>query len=231
MRIHGVIFDKDGTLFDFHASWGAWTRSILHEESRGDVALAARIAEALGFDPERGEFSPDSVMIGHTSAEVAAEILRFLPGEDSVALLARLDARAAAAPQQPVTGLHNVLDTLSARGLRLGVATNDSEAPARAHLQEAGVVDFFDFIAGHDSGHGGKPEPGQLLAFAHGLGLDPAACAMVGDSLHDLRAARAAGMASIGVLTGVAGHETLAPMADVVLDSIFHLPEWLAAHG
>lgn len=229
MRIHGVVFDKDGTLFDFHASWGAWTRTILHEESRGDAALAAQIAEALGFDPERGEFLPDSVIVGHTSAEVAAEILRFLPGEDIASLLTRLDAHATAAPQQPVSSLRDTLDTLSARGLRLGVATNDSEAPARAHLQEAGVSDLFHFIAGHDSGHGGKPGPGQLLAFAHDQGLDPAACAMVGDSLHDLRAARAAGMVAVGVLTGVARHETLAPMADVVLDSIIHLPEWLEA--
>lgn len=231
MRIHGVIFDKDGTLFDFQASWGAWTRTILHEESRGDAALAAQIAAALGFNPERGEFLPDSVMIGHTSAEVAAEILRFLPGEDSTMLLARLDAGAAAAPQQPVEGLRDVLHILSARGLRLGVATNDSEAPARTHLQEAGVGDFFDFIAGHDSGHGSKPEPGQLLAFAHGLDLDPAACVMVGDSLHDLHAARAAGMAAVGVLTGIVPHDTLAPMADVVLESILQLPDWLEARG
>lgn len=229
MRIHGVIFDKDGTLFDFHASWGAWTRTILHEESRGDAALAAQIADALGFDPEHGTFQADSVMVSHTSAEVADEILRFLPDEDRASLLARLDAHAVAAPQQPVRGLRDTLDTLVARGLRLGVATNDSEAPARAHLEEAGVSDLFHFIAGHDSGHGGKPGPGQLLAFARGQSLDPATCAMVGDSLHDLNAARAAGMVAVGVLTGVAPRETLAPVADVVLDSIIHLPGWLEA--
>ncbi|WP_342662245.1 HAD-IA family hydrolase [Rubellimicrobium thermophilum] len=88
--------------------------------------------------------------------------------------------------------------------------------------------DLFGFVAGYDSGWGGKPGPGQLLAFAESAGLDPADCAMVGDSLHDLAAARAAGMRGIGVLTGVAGRETLAPAAEVVLESIATLPDWIA---
>lgn len=227
MSIHGIIFDKDGTLFDFQGTWGEWCQTVLDQESGGDSELATRIADALGFDREQGVFRPDSLVIGHTSAEIATEMLRLLPGEDHAGLLARLDDLAAEAPQQPVNGLLEVLDSLTARGLHLGVATNDSEAPARHHLQQAGIADRFAFIAGHDSGHGGKPAPGQLLAFAEQVGLEPANCAMVGDSLHDLRAARAAGMVSVGVLTGVADQATLAPMADVVLDSIADLPAWL----
>jgi phosphoglycolate phosphatase len=50
---------------------------------------------------------------------------------------------------------------------------------------------------------------------------------MVGDSLHDLDAARRAGMAAVGVLTGTAIHEVLEPLADIVLPDITHLPAWL----
>ena len=53
--------------------------------------------------------------------------------------------------------------------------------------------------------------------------------AMVGDSTHDLHAGRAAGMTTIGVLTGPATEETLAPFADAVLPDISHLPAWLNA--
>ena len=52
---------------------------------------------------------------------------------------------------------------------------------------------------------------------------------MVGDSTHDLIAGRAAGMATIGVLTGTAGHADLAPYADVVFPDIGHIPAWLSA--
>ena len=56
-------------------------------------------------------------------------------------------------------------------------------------------------------------------------------CAMVGDSLHDLQAARAAGMRAVAVLTGLTGRAELAPEADVVLDTIAELPDWVLAQG
>ena len=54
---------------------------------------------------------------------------------------------------------------------------------------------------------------------------------MVGDSLHDLDAGRAAGMRTVAVLTGIAPRERLAPHADVVLDTIDGLPGWVSAQG
>lgn len=59
-------------------------------------------------------------------------------------------------------------------------------------------------------------------------GIAPGDTVMVGDSLHDMHAARAAGMVAVAVLTGPARAETLAPAADVVLPDIGHLPSWLA---
>ncbi len=54
---------------------------------------------------------------------------------------------------------------------------------------------------------------------------------MVGDSLHDLLAARAAGMVGVAVLTGLADRATLEPMAEAVLETIADLPDWIAAQG
>jgi phosphoglycolate phosphatase len=127
--------------------------------------------------------------------------------------------------------LRPLLSALRGRGLRLGVATNDSEAPARQHLANHGITDCFDFISGYDSGHGAKPGPGMCLAFASQLGLDPARVAMVGDSRHDLEAGRAAGMRVVAVLTGVARREDLEPHADVVLPDIGAIPDWLSTLG
>lgn len=230
-RIRGVVFDKDGTLFDFQATWGAWSRRMILDESKGDPAVAARLAEALGFDLSSGRFRPESVVIASTVETVAERILGVLPELDKWALIERMNAKAAEAPQAEVPGLRESLDRLAAMGLALGVATNDTEGPARAHLQAAGVEAIFGFVAGYDSGFGGKPGAGQLLAFAERTGLPPESCAMVGDSLHDLSAARMAGMAAVAVLTGVAGRETLEPVADVVLGSVAELPDWIASQG
>ncbi len=231
--IAALIFDKDGTLFDFHATWSGWSRGFIEAEAAGDPVLMARIAAVLGFDLETGRFARDSIVIAETAQRIADRLLDVLPVRDGTgdreALVIRMNARAASAPQVEAAPLGPLLSGLKLRGLRLGLATNDAEAPARAHLAAAGVEATFDFIAGADSGHGAKPAPGQLLACAATLGLQPAACAMVGDSLHDLRAARAAGMTAIAVLTGIARRDDLSEAADLVLGSIAELPDWLDA--
>ena len=227
--IRAILFDKDGTLFDFQATWAAWAARVIVDLAGTDAARAARIAEAIGFDRVAGVFLPGSVVIAGTVAEVADHILPHLPGREAAGLIAELDAAAAVAPQMPAVPLGPCLAGLRARGLRLGVATNDAESSAHAHLVQAGVAACFDFIAGYDSGHGAKPGPGQLLAFAQAMGIEPACIAMVGDSLHDMAAARAAGMRAVAVLSGPAGAETLAPAADVVLPDIGALGPWVDA--
>ena len=228
--IRAVIFDKDGTLFDFRQSWGDWAARLLADLA-GDEAERARLGAAVGFDTVARDFHPDSPVIAGTAAEVAEALQAALPGRAAEDLLARINRAAAAAQMVPAVPLRPLLEALRAQGLAIGLATNDAEAPAEAHLAAHGLRDLFDFVAGYDSGHGGKPAPGQLLAFAQVVGVDPRDCAMVGDSLHDLEAAEAAGMARVAVLTGIAKRAVLAPHADVVLADIGGLPAWLAARA
>lgn len=227
--IAGILFDKDGTLFDFNATWGEWTEGLLDELAGGDTRRAGQLAGVLGYDVSQRRFASDSIVVAHTPREVAEALLPHLPGATPAALVARMNVLAAQAPQIAAFPLEPLLQDLRGRGLRLGVATNDSEDAARAHLAAEQVTDLFDFVAGFDSGHGGKPEPGMLLAFADAFALDPAHVVMVGDSLHDLVAGRAAGMRSVAVLTGLATEEELAPLAEIVLPDIGHLPGWLDA--
>lgn len=227
--ISAIVFDKDGTLFDFHATWAVWTAGMLAELSGGDPALGALLSEAVGFDPATSDFRPDSLVIAATPREIAAAMLPHLRGWSLGPLADRLNERATTARQAEVVPLRPLLERLRSDGLRLGLVTNDAEVPARAHLEGAGITDLFDFVAGSDSGHGAKPGPGQLLAFARATGADPGATVMVGDSLHDLHAGRAAGMRAVGVLTGLAARQDLAPHADAVLPDIGALPDWLAS--
>lgn len=226
-RIKGLLFDKDGTLFDFAATWEAWAEAFLMRASDGDSARAERVGRTIGFDLKTCKFDRDSIVIAGTPAEVAHALAPHFSHLSRTALLEMLNEEAAIAPQCEAVPLVPLLQGLRGRGLRLGVATNDAEAPARAHLEGAGVTALFDFIAGFDSGYGGKPAPGQMLAFAAQSGLEPGRIAMIGDSTHDLHAGRAAGMVTVAVLTGPAAEEELAPHADFVLPDIGHLTHWL----
>ena len=225
--IDGLLFDKDGTLFDFRLSWGGWAAGFLTSIAR-DEAHAGRMARAIGYDLAARDFAPDSPVIAGTAAQIATTLLPELPGLTLDDLTDLINDTAGTAPMAEAVPLRPLLTGLRDRGMRLGVATNDSEAPARRHLQAHGITGLFDYIVGYDSGHGAKPGPGMCLGFLNAFGLQPTRTAMVGDSLHDLHAGRAAGMRTIAVLTGVAAAATLAPHADVVLPDIGAIPGWLA---
>ena len=228
--IDGLLFDKDGTLFDFRISWGGWAAGFLASLAR-DPDHAARLGRAIGFDATTLTFAPDSPVIAATAADIAAALAPHLDGISLADLTDRINDTAGSAPMSQAVPLRPLLDGLRARGLRLGVATNDTEAPARQHLATHGITDCFDFIAGYDSGHGAKPGPGMCLAFAASQGLQPSRVAMIGDSRHDLEAGRAAGMRTVAVLTGIATAADLAALADVVLPDIGALPGWLDRIG
>lgn len=227
MPLDALLFDKDGTLFDFAKTWNGWAAMVLDHLAKGDAQTMQAMAEVIRYDLEQRAFFPDSLVIAGTNDEVAEVLAPFVADMQVAEVAAYLARSAASAELAPAVPLAPFLDGLRAQGIVLGVMTNDAEVSALNQLERAGVLDRFAFVAGCDSGHGAKPDPDPLLAFCAATGIAPARTAMVGDSLHDLVAGAAAGMQRIGVLTGMAEREELAPHADVVLPDIGHIPAWL----
>lgn len=228
--IRGVLFDKDGTLFDFDASWAGYFEDLLIRETGGDAVRMRAIADRLGYDQASRRFLPGSVVIAETVDIVADHMLPFLPETAKPALINRMNALSANLRMAEIVPLAPLLDHLLNMDLRLGVCTNDAEAPARAQLTLAGVADRFAFIAGHDSGFTPKPAPDAPRAFCETLGLRPQDGVMVGDSLHDLIAGQGAGMKTV-FLTGDRAQvpDIATDIADAILQDIGELPAWLAA--
>jgi phosphoglycolate phosphatase len=232
--LSGILFDKDGTLFDFQATWKRVIEAVL-DTLAPDRDIWERMARSGGYDPVRGCFLPGSPVVAGSTGQIAALWAESLPDLGAAKIERVLDdtglkVLADPAALFPTTAdLPGFLAGLRASGFRLGIATHDSEQGARIQLSAVGAVTAFDFIAGYDSGHGLKPSPGMLLAFAAATGIAPASVVMVGDSRHDLEVGRSAGAAmTVGVLTGPATHDDLAPYADYILPSIEHLPALLA---
>ena len=228
--IRGVLLDKDGTLFGFQETWAPWAAWLVRDLGRTDERTAA-LAAAIRFDLASERFAPDSPAVAGTIAEQVAILLPHLPEWTAEDLRAHLARTAGEVTPVPAADLPGLLSDLRGRGLMVGVATNDGALPARRHLERAGIDALVDWMAGYDSGHGAKPQPGMFLAFARETDLRPAEVVVVGDSLHDLVAAKAAGMRRIAVLTGTAGKAELGPHADAVLDTVADLPRWLDAQA
>ena len=228
MTIRGILFDKDGTLLDYWKTWVPINRQAALFAARGDKALASVLLRAGGHDPETDVVASGSVMavgsiddIAHTFASVLAADAPAQLG----AHVERIFTEGGARHSVMIEGVTDALKQLKARGLRLGVATNDSARGLESSLAPHGLLGLFEFLAGCDSGHGAKPEPGMAHAFCAATGLEPAHVAIVGDAVHDLEMGRRAGLGlKVGVLTGTSAREDLLPHADVVLESATGLP-------
>ena len=227
MPIKEIIFDKDGTLFDFQSSWGTTTFEFLNKLSDGNQRCLKELADALRFDLKQKTFDQNSIFIAGTSYDTAAALQPIIPKKTRDNILALQSLCCNTQKQVPVKNLFNTLNELYNNGYGLSVATNDSEELAIKQLKEAHIFKFFSSVLGADSGFGAKPEPSQLLEIKKRRNLKSSEIVMVGDSCHDLIAAQKAGLTAIGVLTGVARREDLAVYSNIIFDNISYLAEWL----
>ena len=222
--IRAILFDKDGTLFDFFATWVPAYEVMAAKLADGDASLALKLLEAAGHEPVTGKVKPQSILAGGTNREVAELWASMLGRGDVAALEAELNSFFLAygsTNASPVTDLPALFRRLKARGLGLGLATMDSHAAAEAAIDAFGLTGLLDFFTGYDTGHGAKPGPGMVEGFCRAIGVPVENVAVVGDTLHDMKMARSAGAGlAIGVLTGATPREVLEPHADYVLGSI-----------
>jgi HAD superfamily hydrolase (TIGR01509 family) len=181
--LEAVIFDMDGLLLD--------TETLYREASD-------RACRTLGIA------MPDAVylsLIG-TPKEVGDALLCAHFGEGfEVAHYDRIfddhwrDVSRNGIPLK--TGAVNLLDLLSAQGVPYAVATSTARPTAEKHLRHVGVFDRLGALVTRTDVTRGKPHPETFLKAAEGLGARPAYCLALEDSFNGVRAASAAGMATV----------------------------------
>ncbi len=186
------------------------------------------------LDAATGKFRAGSVIGAGTNALIVELWHPELSGPELAQAIVDMDRAAlehGSRQSVPIPGALDALAALSARGLVMGVATNDGTAAARAALVATGMAVHLPHVFGYDAVTRSKPAPDMVLAFAREAGLAPADIAVVGDNPHDMEMARAAGATAIGVTSGNSSADDLAPLADVILPSVAALPEWLDANA
>jgi pyrophosphatase PpaX len=106
----------------------------------------------------------------------------------------------------------------------IGVVTAKIEQGALRTLAHTGFLPYVGAIVGADTCANAKPHPEPVLLALSRLGRPPDEALLLGDSPHDLAAARAAGAVAVGALGGACGREALAAHADRLLERVTDLP-------
>lgn len=127
-------------------------------------------------------------------------------------------------------GVREGLDWLSAAGYPLGCVTNKAAQFTLPLLKDLGVIDRFAIVISGDTLPKKKPDPLPLLHAAEHFGVAAADSLMIGDSVSDVKAARAAGFKVICMSYGYNhGQDIREAQPEAVIDSMVELKGLLAA--
>jgi hypothetical protein len=91
LSVLGVLLDKDGTLIDFHETWGPATHAVIHALAAGDPELMRAQAEILHFSLGEKRFRPTSPLIAGSSASYGRSWGESLGRTDFAALKREID--------------------------------------------------------------------------------------------------------------------------------------------
>lgn len=209
-----VIFDLDGTLVDSAPDMHAALNRVLAERGYPAVALE-RLRSFVGHGVP--------TLVRRAMAAAGAAEDGFDDWHDGYMACY---GEGICVATQPYGGVLDILDTLEARGHRLGVCTNKPQALTEALLDGLGLRWRFGAVLGGDTEFGCKPDPAPLREVVARLGGGPAV--MVGDTGADINAARAAGMPVILYTGGYAGPSLDAASADAAFANWSRLPDLVA---
>jgi phosphoglycolate phosphatase len=228
-----IIFDKDGTLIDFHAMWGRWATTLARGlEAETGLDLAERLFQVMDFDAQSGHIVPEGNLAIMPLAGLRALTVEVLTEfglplrEAEAALTKAWHEPEPSALAQPLTDLTRLFITLRRTGFQIAIATSDDRRPTEAMLDALKLTLLVDGLVCADDGLPIKPAPDMVLTLCRRLNVLPQNTVVVGDNIPDLQMGRNAGVAlTIGVLSGVGSVSALAPWADLVLNSIAELVE------
>lgn len=205
-RPDAVLFDKDGTILPFDPFWTTWTRTFRDALNMGSPPSSAGVsqhARTLLLDwpantrtASHGA-SLDVATMGVLRERVAAMLVaNGADPEDAHRVVGAAtrsaDRVAGSLPVGAYVGFHVAVRSLVEQDIRLAVVTGDDEARAVRQVDALELAGELPVVIGGDRGLPGKPDPATLLAGCAALDVDPSRCVYVGDSLVDVRAARAA---------------------------------------
>jgi phosphoglycolate phosphatase len=216
--LSGILFDLDGTLLNTASDIARALNRALAEHGwaplpAGDVSRM--IGRGSPILIERAAAARGQVL---NDAAAAALLERFFHHYGELEERNESDA-------QPYPGVSETLQRLHDAQMRIAVVTNKQHRFASGLLHRLDLMRWIDAIVGGDTCERRKPDPQPLLFACESLAVSPSQALMVGDSINDVSAARAAHMPIVCVPYGYnEGQDPRLLACDAMIEDLTDLP-------
>jgi phosphoglycolate phosphatase len=216
-RFDTIIYDLDGTLIDSARDMCLAVSRVLADHGLPPITDEdARLFMGEGSKMTmRRAFAKNGRTLDDAEAStVTREFVRYYE-QDPIRYTTAFD------------GVADVVARLDRLGLRQGVATNKFEKPARMILEGLKLMPPIVAVAGADTFPVRKPDPGHLLMLIERIGGRRDRAVMIGDSIHDVKAAHGAGLPAVLVSWGYTAKPADELGAEAVIARFGALPDAL----
>ena len=218
LNVAAVIFDLDGTLIDSIDIYFSIVEKALERLNLPGVSRSRILAAAESEDFKWELVLPQDVL------NRKEEII-----DEAWAVIDEIAPQMFADNLDLIQGAGGIVEKLSSNGLRIGLVTSTQRRYLETKMQplkNVGVDTLFEVIITSDDVEKRKPAPDPLIACAQRLDLKPGKCVYVGDTATDIKAGKAAGMRTVGVLTGFDDYEALeSENPDAIVNDVQNLLE------
>lgn len=215
-----VLIDVDGTLVDSVPDLAFCVDEMMKQLDmpiRGEAAVRHWVGNGVERLVKRGLINELNGEPDEALYDKALPIFRELYAENTSKRSCLYD------------GVPEALDFLSTTGVKIGCVTNKASEFTLPLLKDLGISDYFETVLCGDMVERKKPDPMPLIMSAEKLGVSPTASMMIGDSMSDVKAARAAEFSIICMSYGYNHGEDIRDYhPDAVVDSMAEVKDLVA---
>jgi HAD superfamily hydrolase (TIGR01509 family) len=213
VKVRGILFDLDGTIVDSKQAYLEAARTAF--QAIGQKPPTAQIALQIPKRLEQNQLIDD---LARTNPQHFLDIyLRTFYAITEV-------------KTKPIPKIRIALETLQQKAkLALATMRNVPKTTIVEELEKFGLASYFAYVITAQDTHRPKPSPEALIKTIQAIHVQICDCLIVGDSVTDIKAGKAAGAKTAAVLSGLFSYEELAPLhPDLILKDATQLPQYIS---
>lgn len=218
LKVDAVLFDLDGTILD---SIGIYYQIIEIVFKRLDIPMPSK--DKIRDAAKNGEFEWEQLFPRKTPEEKDRMIKK------TREIIAEIYPNLFGTHVKLIPKVKEALEIISQKGIKMGIVTSTPRENMKIKLFpliDSGISELLEVIITADDAPRKKPSADPLFECSNRLDILPEHCMYVGDARTDIQAGKAAGMKTVGVLTGFDDYKALSrENPDTIIESIAQLPK------